>query len=156
MCHAILAVMLLWSGASVQPSTACAGLAPPVPGRIVSAYEPSGLYAGHWGVDLDAAIADPVRAAATGTVTFAGLVAGNRTVTVDHGGGLKTSYSYLSGTRVGRGARVRAGQVIGLAGTPHDTPGVHFSVRLNRRYVDPEPWFDCRPLDVSRGLRLVR
>lgn len=133
----------------------CSGLQRPVDGPVLAGFAPQGAYAGHWGIDLAAEPRTIVRAPAAGIVTFAGTVAGNRTVTVDHGGGVRTSNSYLHEIRVGRGARVRAGHALGTSGTAHGASAVHLSVRIDGRYVDPVPYLGCHPIDVSRGLRLV-
>jgi hypothetical protein len=47
---------------------------------------------GHRGVDLAGAPGQPVYSAGRGTVVFAGLLAGRPVVSVDHPGGLRTSY----------------------------------------------------------------
>ena len=72
-------------------------------------FAPVGRYEGHWGLDLAARYGSPVRAAGAGIVTFAGSVAGMRSVTIDHGGGLRSSVSYLSEILVETGMRVVAG-----------------------------------------------
>ena len=122
----------------------------PVPGRVVSPFAPAGRFDGHWGVDLAATHGSPVRASGTGTVTFAGVVAGMRSVTIDHGGGLRSSVSFLSEILVGKGREVQAGTVIGMAGAAHDDAALHFSVRLDGRYVDPLPYMVCAAGDPSR------
>src|SRR5688572_30447070 len=70
----------------------------PVDGGVVQAFRaPASEYgAGHRGVDLRARPGTPVRAALGGTVTFSGVVAGTVWVTVNHGGGLSTTYGSLS------------------------------------------------------------
>ena len=70
----------------------------PVPLRVVRAFEqPAGPYGpGHRGVDLAAAAGDAVRAAADGTVTFAGSVAGRGVVVVRHADGVRTEYEPLT------------------------------------------------------------
>ncbi len=133
----------------------CVGLHPPVPGPVTASFAPVGPYAGHWGVDLGAAPGAPVRSAGSGRVSFSGTVAGNRTITIDHGGGLKTSYSYLEERWVAQGSVVSGGQALGAAGVAHGVGGLHFSVRIHGEYVDPEPRLHCRPLDLSEALRLV-
>lgn len=123
-------------------SPGCAGLQTPVDGPIVEAFAPLGRYAGHWGVDFAVPIGTPVGAAAPGTVTFVGVVVGNRTVTIDHGG-LKTSYSYLVSASTRRGRVVRTGDVIGRSGYHGERPSLHLSVRVDGVYVDPEPVLTC-------------
>ena len=112
-------------------------LTPPVPGAVLSGFAPIGSYGGHWGVDLAAPPGAPVRAAAAGEVTFAGRVAGMLTVTVHHGGTLRTSYSYLGSLAVSSGQAVRRGDVVGFVGAAHKREGVHWSLRVGDRYLDP-------------------
>ena len=115
----------------------------PVPGRVEAPYEPAGRYEGHWGVDLEAPYGSLVRAGGPGVVTYAGSVAGMRSVTIDHGGGLRSSTSYLSQISVEAGTRVAAGTVIGRSGLAHDRAALHFSVRLGADYTDPLPHIVC-------------
>jgi hypothetical protein len=88
-----------------------------------------------------AGLGAPVMAAAEGVVEFVGLVAGNLTVTVDHGNGWKTSYSYLGFVGVSKDQTVSRGEVIGVVGRLHgqDLYGVHFSLRRGDEYLDPTP-----------------
>ena len=60
--------------------------------------------------------ATTVRASADGTVVFAGPVAGTLHVTLRHGDGVRTSYSFLGAVDVVLGQRVRAGDRVGTAG----------------------------------------
>ncbi len=109
---------------------------------------PSRYGAGHRGVDLAAAAGSPVLAAGDGTVAFAGAVAGRGVVSVEHAGGLRTTYEPVSaGVRAGQ--RVVAGQRIGTVQAGHQAcaPAVclHWGARLpDRVYLDPMtllgPW----------------
>ena len=146
---------LLLPGRLASSAEPCVGLQWPVSGPVVAGFRPINRYEGHWGIDLGVTPGTPVRAAAGGQVTFAGVVVANQTVTLDHGGGLKTSYSYLSETSVARGQSVRSGDVIGASGEAHGSESVHLSVRTNGTYVDPAGWFGCHPYQPSRALRLV-
>jgi len=134
-------------------ATVC--LSPPVDGPVISPYAPAGQYAGHWGVDFSALPGSEVRAAASGRVTFAGSVAGMKSVTIEPIPGFKVSVSYLSAALVPNGARVIRGQVIARSGLPHGVPGVHFSTRIDGRYVDPMTQMGCKETDITRALRLV-
>jgi len=133
----------------------CVGLARPVEGPVERGFAPTGRYAGHWGIDWVVPAGTEVRAAGPGTVTFAGTVAGNRTLTLDHGGGLRTSYSYLSTATVERGDYVDESIILGTSGNGHGSPALHFSVRVGARYVDPLAIVGCRVTTPSRALRLV-
>jgi murein DD-endopeptidase MepM/ murein hydrolase activator NlpD len=114
----------------------------PVVGPVIRFFEaPETPYsAGHRGIDIAVPFGTSVHSAAAGTVTFAGWVAGSMFVTVDHGEGIKTSYSFLSGFSVSMGESVKAGQVIGFTGHGHPdvaTPHLHLGARVNGVYVDP-------------------
>lgn len=145
-------VLVLFAGAIV-PSDC--GLIPPVDGAVIQSYAPIGSYDGHWGIDLTAPAGSEVVASDGGVVSFAGVVVGNRTVTVDHGGGVKSSYSYLSDLVVAAGTPVGRGELIGFSGVAHGTEAVHFSIRINGTYVDPLLLFECRRSRTSAALRLV-
>ncbi len=94
----------------------------------------------HTGVDIAAPHGAPVRAAADGTVLFAGWYGGyGRLIVVDHGQGLSTLYGHLSAILVGAGTRVTRNHVIGRVGsTGYATgPHLHYEVRQNGRPIDP-------------------
>ena len=117
-------------------------LSPPVDGSVERPYaEPAHEYGpGHRGVDFGAPPGTPVRVAAPGTVVFAGKVADGLHVVVDHGQGLRSSYSYLARVGVARGERLETRAVVGESGgrgAGHEPDVIHFGVRLNGRYVDP-------------------
>ncbi len=135
--------------------TSCVGLGWPVSGPVVAAFAPVGRYAGHWGIDIAVEPGSTVRSAAAGTVTFSGTVAGNQTVTVEHGGGLKTSYSYLSERAVGRGAHLVRGAPVGSSGRAHETDALHFSVRRDGSYLDPRLFLGCQARGPGGAVYLV-
>jgi murein DD-endopeptidase MepM/ murein hydrolase activator NlpD len=94
----------------------------------------------HEGIDIGAASGTPIRAAAAGTVIYAGWLGGYGNLTViDHGGGVATAYGHQSSLAAGNGAFVAQGQVIGYVGsTGHSTgPHLHFEVRVNGVPQDP-------------------
>ncbi|MET9803289.1 M23 family metallopeptidase [Streptomyces sp. NPDC006368] len=116
---------------------------PPRP-TVVRGWEPpaSPYGPGHRGVDLGAAPGAPVRAAASGTVSFAGPVAGRGVLTIAHatpGTPLRTSYEPVQ-PLVRTGARVTAGQVVARLTTarPHCAPTcLHWSLRHGDTYLNP-------------------
>ena len=67
---------------------------------------------GHRGVDLGGEAGEPVLAPGAGTVRFAGDVAGRPVVSIEHAGGLRTTYEPVR-PAVAAGAAVAPGQVIG-------------------------------------------
>jgi murein DD-endopeptidase MepM/ murein hydrolase activator NlpD len=94
----------------------------------------------HEGIDIAAPSGSPIRAAAAGTVIYAGWLGGyGNLVVVDHGGGVSTAYAHMSSIASGTGQGVAQGQVIGYVGsTGHSTgPHLHFEVRINGQAVDP-------------------
>jgi murein DD-endopeptidase MepM/ murein hydrolase activator NlpD len=114
-----------------------AAIAPPVDGGVVRLFDPPEhpYGSGHRGVDLTAAAGDEVHVAMPGLVTFAGEVAGVGWVTVDHGGGLATTYGPLDPRRVRAGERVGAGQLLGLVAD--DASHLDWGARRNGVYIDP-------------------
>ena len=81
-----------------------------------------------------------VRAAADGTVVFAGPFRGvGHLVVIEHPGGLFSVYEDLDGVRVGNGQAVRKGQIIGqAAGSPDAADGwLRFHVRRGVEVVPP-------------------
>jgi murein DD-endopeptidase MepM/ murein hydrolase activator NlpD len=110
----------------------------------------------HDGVDLAAACGAPIRAAAAGRVTGAGDHGPyGLQVTVDHGPirgtPLATSYSHLSAFSVTAGQQVRAGQVVGRAGTTGLSTGchLHFMLAAAGRVTDPVPWLPSHPATAA-------
>ena len=130
-------------------------LLPPVNGPVIADYSPGSDYGGHWGVDYGAVLQEPVFAPVSGVVTFAGSVAGMRSVTIQPVVGFKVSVSYLSEIDVSAGDYVRRGLRIGRVGVEDGVSGVHLSTRIGGRYVDPATQMGCRSTEITRALRLV-
>ena len=99
---------------------------------------PTPYAAGHRGIDLAVAPGAAIMAAASGTVSFAGAVAGRGVVAIDHGGGVVSAIEPVAAT-VGEGVAVSAGEVIGTVSSGgHCSAGcVHFGVRIDGEYVSP-------------------
>jgi murein DD-endopeptidase MepM/ murein hydrolase activator NlpD len=130
----------------------------PVTGPVIAAFDPpaSPYGAGHRGIDIAAPLGTPVLATAAGVVTFAGTVGGGLFVTVDHGGGLESRYSFLGVVLVEAGDAVLAGTVLGRSGAGHvggPVPHLHLGVVLDDVYVDPLGYLV--PLSVTPFLRLA-
>jgi murein DD-endopeptidase MepM/ murein hydrolase activator NlpD len=130
----------------------------PVPGPIVRGFDPpaSPYGSGHRGIDIATPIGTAVVAPAPGQVTFAGKVGGHLFVTLDHGAGLESTYSWLSSVAVKKGNDVSAGDVIATTGPGHPTdviPNLHMGVKLHDVYVDPLDYLG--PISVSSYIRLA-
>ena len=134
-------LLLLPSQAWAAPSCDLV-LTPPVAGETVRRFSPA-QRGGHWGVDLASPWAGMVRAPLSGTVTFAGPVAGRMSVTIAPGDRLRVSVSYLSSVWVSAGQWIEVGEVLGRSGADHGLSAVHLSLRIDGRYVDPEPALAC-------------
>lgn len=111
----------------------------PVRGRISSNY---GMRWDrmHHGMDIAVNTGTPVRAAASGRVTFSGMNGGyGYLVTIDHGDGVETRYAHNSRLLVRVGEYVDRGQVIAHSGNTGNSTGphVHFEIRLRGQSLDP-------------------
>jgi murein DD-endopeptidase MepM/ murein hydrolase activator NlpD len=130
----------------------------PVVGPLIRDFDPPDqpFGSGHRGIDIAASVGTDVRAAEAGTVTFAGPVGGRLFLTIDHGAGLESTYSWLDALLVRRGDVVTRGQVIARSGTGHAgalVPHLHVGVRLLDVYVDPLDYLG--PVEVWRFIRLA-
>lgn len=140
----LLTPMSSWADAGLE-------LQAPVPGALLKAFNPgtSRYSAGHRGVDLAAARGEAVHAAAVGKVYFAGMVAGTPSVSVDHGNGLRTTYTPVVAT-VSVGEQVAAGQVIGhiADASPHCAPDycLHWGLTDGLDYHDPMIYLSRPPI----------
>jgi murein DD-endopeptidase MepM/ murein hydrolase activator NlpD len=110
--------------------------------RVTRPFDPpdSPYGPGHRGVDLAGSLGSAVRAAGDGVVVFAGIVAGRPVVSVDHAGGLRTTYEPVDPS-IGAGARVGRGSVLGVLVTGHAGCPVaaclHWGLRRGETYLDP-------------------
>lgn len=106
---------------------------PTVGGHITSYYGPRwGSF--HEGIDISGVSDKTIKAADSGTVTFAGWKGGyGYTVIIDHGNGYKTLYGHLSSISVSNGSKVAKGQKIGVMGNTGKSTGthLHFEVIVN-------------------------
>lgn len=144
----LLACLLVAGPAIAEPASPpevpAGGLwVPPLPGpEVTRSFEPPGspYGPGHRGVDLAAAPGAVVVAAGDGVVAFAGAVAGRTVVSIDHPGGLRTTYEPVDPS-VGAGQRVARGSPIGTLAAGHaGCPAaacLHWGLRRGETYLDP-------------------
>ncbi len=100
----------------------------------------------HHGHDLDGEAGDPIVAAATGRVVFAGdLPVHGIGVILDHGAGVFSGYWHMSASEIVEGTLVQAGDVLGLVGSTGLAvgPHLHWEVIVHGRDVDPIQWLDA-------------
>ncbi len=117
----------------------------PVPGKLTTTFGLRRILNGeprspHSGIDLRAAVGEPVRAANHGRIVLVGeFFFHGKAVVIDHGWGLYTMYFHLSKVNVSKGDLVGKNYVIGLAGSTGRATGphLHWGVRLGGARVDP-------------------
>jgi murein DD-endopeptidase MepM/ murein hydrolase activator NlpD len=157
-----LALLVLpWGGAALPdvPSPPASGAwGWPVVGPVVRAFDPpeTPYGSGHRGIDIAVAVGTTILAPETGIVSFAGKVGGELFLTLDHGGGLSSTYSWLSSLSVRKGDVVARGSPIALSGRGHPgsvVPHLHLGVRLDGGYLDPLAFLG--PIGVSAFIRLA-
>jgi murein DD-endopeptidase MepM/ murein hydrolase activator NlpD len=130
----------------------------PVVGPVIDPFDPpdTPFGAGHRGIDIATPVGTVIVAPEAATVTFAGKVGGQLFVTLDHGGGVESTYSWLSATLVRKNDVVARGHAVGRTGPGHPgkTPAhLHLGVKLNDVYQDPLAYLG--PMSVSAYIRLA-
>jgi murein DD-endopeptidase MepM/ murein hydrolase activator NlpD len=92
---------------------------------------------GHRGIDIRAPAGTLVRAPASGTVHFAGVVVDRPVVSISHPGGVLSSFEPVQ-PMVAAGDAVRRGDVIGMLLAGHCTAScLHLGARVDGEYVNP-------------------
>ena len=122
-------------GSGAAPSS---GFIWPTSGVVTSGFGPRWGRM-HEGIDIAAPTGTSVRAVASGTIIYAGVMGGyGNIVVIDHGNGLSTAYAHLSAIWAGGGG-VSQGQGIGAVGCTGSCTGphLHFEVRVNGAAVNP-------------------
>lgn len=118
---------------------------PPVDAAVVDPFRPpeTPYGSGNRGLLYGTEPGAVVHAAADGIVRFAGSVAGARHVTIEHGDGLRTTYSYLDEVAVVVGQRLSRGDRVGTT-----TGQLHLGARAGDAYLDPASLFEGGPPEV--------
>ena len=118
----------------------------PLQGEVISNFGDKGPGQRNDGLNIRANAGDPVRAAASGDVVYAGdQVPGfGNLVLIKHADGWVTAYGHLSRVGVRMQQKVSQGQEIGQAGSSGGVsePQLHFEVRFA-----PNPQERARPVD---------
>lgn len=112
----------------------------PVSGVITSRFGSRSLGT-HSGIDIGVPTGTPIRAAAGGTITFAGYKGSyGYLVVVSHGNGVQTYYAHCSSILVSVGQSVSQGEVIAKAGSTGRSTGshLHLEVRVNGVAQNPQ------------------
>lgn len=92
---------------------------------------------GHRGVDLDVQIGSEIKAAGSGTVVYAGNLAGRPVISIEHASGIRTTYEPVE-PRVSKGDSVEAGEVIGTLVEGHSPGSLHWGAKISDdEYMNP-------------------
>lgn len=97
----------------------------------------------HTGIDIGTSTGTPIKAAASGTVTFSGWKGSlGKLVVVSHGNGIQTYYGHCSSLLVSSGQTISAGQVIAKVGSTGRSTGshLHFEIRVNGSAINPQSY----------------
>lgn len=145
----------------MPPATEIAKAAPPA-SEAAAAPAPSGNGTWQWptsgqviksfgngnkGIDLAGKVGDPVKAAAAGTVAYAGngLRGLGKLIVIRHNNDFITAYAHNSKLLVKEGDKVQSGQKIAEVGdTDASRPMLHFELRKTGQPVNPEPYLPKR------------
>jgi len=113
----------------------------PVDGRLLSSFGSKGGGKVNDGLNIGVPEGTPIRASADGVIAYSGDEIGvfGGLILINHGAGWVTAYGHADKLNVTRGQKVRAGEVIGLAGDSGyvSEPQLHFEIRKNRKPVNP-------------------
>lgn len=111
----------------------------PVKGVVAQSFNPTKK---HYGVDISTATNEPVKAAQSGTVIYAGFTSeGGNEIHIQHTSNIVTIYKHNKTLFRQTGARVKAGETIAIAGNTGELSKgthLHFEVWENGIAVDPE------------------
>lgn len=115
----------------------------PVSGIITSRYGSNDSVRdhSHSGLDIAAPYGTPIKACASGTVTFSGNAGdgfGNYVV-IAHGNGVQTVYAHCSQLLVSSGQQVSQGEVIAKVGSTGNSTGNHLHLEVRKNGVTYNP-----------------
>lgn len=128
--------------ADAAPVGSRAGMSSPLPGpvSVSTPFDPPAQrwLPGHRGVDLAGTVLASVRAPADGTVLFAGAVGGRPVLSIDHGGGVRTTYEPVRAT-VRAGDHVVEGVEVGRLLAGHHGCPVEACLHWGARVTSGDP-----------------
>ena len=117
----------------------------PVSGNITSRFGANESIRDHThkGLDIAAPNGTPIKAAADGTITYAGWMSGyGNLVIISHGNGIQTYYGHCSKLYVSKGEIISAGDKIAAVGSTGNSTGnhLHFEIRKNGSQINPQKY----------------
>lgn len=115
----------------------------PISGTITSRFgSVSRVRSGaHTGLDIAASTGTPIKAAASGTVIFAGTKSAyGKMIVISHGNGVETYYGHCSKLYAEVGDRVSQGETIAAVGSTGNSTGphLHLEIRVNGVAYNPQ------------------
>jgi len=99
----------------------------------------------HTGIDLAAPREALFVAPADGTVTEITYKTGYGAIlTIEHDASYETIYAHVGSLFIKVGEKVRTGQPLGVVGMSGKTTGphIHFEMKIDGKFVDPQPYLD--------------
>lgn len=117
----------------------------PVTGTITSRFGAvSSIRSGaHTGTDIAAPSGTPIKAVASGTVTFAARSGSyGNLIKISHENGVETWYGHCSELYATEGQQVEAGEIIAAVGSTGNSTGphLHLEIRVNGTAVNPQTY----------------
>jgi len=113
----------------------------PLTGRVISDFGTESNGERNDGINIAAQPGTPIRAAASGTISYAGneLRGYGNLILIKHDDGYVTAYAHAERITVQRGDTVTKGQIIAYAGSTGDvtSPQLHFEIRHGVQPVNP-------------------
>ncbi len=97
----------------------------------------------HKGMDIASPNGTAIKAAADGTVTYAGWLGGyGNLIILSHGNGIQTYYGHCSKLYASVGNVVKAGDIIAAVGSTGESTGnhLHFEIRKNGSQINPQKY----------------
>ena len=115
----------------------------PVSGTITSRFGVNSRVrsSSHTGLDIATASGTPVKAAASGTVTFSGWKGSyGYMLVISHGNGVQTYYAHCSALYASVGQTVSQGEVVAAVGSTGNSTGphLHLEIRVNGVAYNPQ------------------
>ena len=115
----------------------------PVSGTITSRFGVNSRVrsSSHTGLDIATSTGTPIKAAASGTVTFSGWKGSyGYMIVISHGNGVQTYYGHCSALYASVGQTVSQGEVIAAVGSTGNSTGphLHLEIRVNGVAYNPQ------------------
>ena len=95
----------------------------------------------HTGLDIAAPRNTPIKAAASGTVTFSGTKGSyGKLIVISHGNGVETYYGHCNKLYATVGQKIKQGEVIAAVGSTGNSTGnhLHLEIRVNGVAYNPQ------------------